>query len=103
MNIGLVLFQEREEKMKDRYGVVNVIIRTSYEKEYQVPYGYDLICYDREEAITECKKFNESEGTNNYIVERIYDDGYACNNKEEIFRINEIEESEGFIFYEKNN
>ena len=78
--------------MKDRYGVVNAIVREKYEKEYQVPYGYDYICYDAETAVAECKKLNE-ENTDLipcHVVERIYDDGYASNNREEVYRSEEF-------------
>lgn len=78
--------------MKDRYGVVNTEMREKYEKEYQVPYGHDYICYDADEAIKECNKLNEEENFMDgmkFIVERIYDDAAVCNNREEIYRSEE--------------
>jgi len=85
--------------MKERYGVVNAVLREKYEKEFQVPFGYDHICYSAEEAIAECKKMNEEENFlngNPFIVERIFDNAYACNNREQIYSYREDD-------YEQNN
>ncbi len=73
-----------------RYGVVNTEMREKYEKEYHVSYGYDFISYRKFEAISSCKKFNDS----NYIVERIYDTLDTKNKKEEIFRSGSFKEGE---------
>lgn len=64
--------------IKDRFGVVDVVTREKYEKEYQLPYGYQFISYDETEAITECRRLKND----SFIVERIH--GMNC--KEEIFR-----------------
>ncbi len=72
--------------MKDdfnvRYGVVNAVERLKYEKLYQVPFGYAFTTFDKDEAITFCKKGKNT----NMIVEKIFDSYDATNNKEEVFR-----------------
>ena len=44
------------EERNVRYGVVNVVDRANYEKQWQVPFGYDFITYNELDAISVCRK-----------------------------------------------
>jgi len=65
-----------------RFGVVNVVDRGKYEKKFQVPFGYDLLTYNKIEAMNHAKKKKDV----NIVVERIFDTISAVNNKEEVYR-----------------
>jgi len=65
-----------------RYGVVDVVGRKEFEKEWQLPYGYSHVTYNEQDAINYCRKLNNA----NFIVEEIYDTVLATNLKEEIYR-----------------
>ena len=69
-------------KKNIRYGVVNSVEREKYEKEYQIAYGYELMTYNKNEAIFYAKGLNNPD----YIVEEIYNTSETNNNKEEIFQ-----------------
>lgn len=70
------------EERNVRYGVVNVVERAKYEKEWQVPFGYNYISYDETDAISVCRKKKGS----NWVVEKIYNTNDDINRKTEIFR-----------------
>ena len=53
-----------------------------YEKMFQIPYGYELTTFDERDAINYAKKQKNP----NVIVEKIFDNTVAVNNKEEIYR-----------------
>lgn len=65
-----------------RYGVVNDVNRNDYEKEWQLPYGYSHLTYDKQEAIAHCRDLKNSD----FIVEEIYDTAFGTNFKNEIYR-----------------
>jgi len=71
-----------EKEVNIRYGVVNVVERARYEKIFHINLGYALITFNEGEAIAFCKKKRNP----NVIVEKIYDNYRAVNNKIEIFR-----------------
>jgi len=50
-----------------RFGVVHDEDRASYEKKWQVPYGYSFISYNQEAAINNCRKRG-----NGWVVEKIF-------------------------------
>jgi hypothetical protein len=78
-----------------RFGVVNIVDRNRYEKTYHLPFGYLLTTFKENEAILHAKKMNN----NNVIVEKIFDNQIAVNNKEEIYRSGKFKEGGN----EKNN
>lgn len=65
-----------------RFGVVNIVDRERYEKKFQVPFGYDLMTYNKVEAMNHAKNKKDD----NIVVERIFDTTTAINNKEEVYR-----------------
>jgi len=69
-----------------RYGVVNSKMREKYEKEYQIPFGYDYMTYIKKEAIAYCKSLKGDPRYEDFIVEEIYNTSISPNNKDEIFR-----------------
>lgn len=81
---------DSNKEVNIRYGVVNTVKRSGYEKEFHVPYGYHFISYRKFEAISNCKNMNDSD----YIVERIFDTFDVQNKKEEIFRSGSFKEGE---------
>jgi hypothetical protein len=68
--------------IKERFGVVNELTRAEYEKEWQIPMGYEFVSFDKEKAITMCKEFKG----HGYIVERITTSAYSQNDKEIVYR-----------------
>lgn len=54
--------------MKERYGVVNDAERIEFEKEFQMPFGYELVTFNYREAETLCKKQGKG-----FVVDRITD------------------------------
>ena len=65
-----------------RYGVVNVVERERYEKQWHVPFGYNYISYDEADAVKVCRR---KKGPN-WIVEKIFHTNEEINRKAEIFR-----------------
>lgn len=65
-----------------RYGVVNVVDRANYEKQWQVPFSYNYISYNEAAAIAVCRK----KKNRNWIVEKIYNTNDDINRKNEVFR-----------------
>jgi hypothetical protein len=65
-----------------RYGVVNVLDRENYEKKFHINFAYDLVTYDKIEAIKHCRAKSNS----NWIVERIFNTKTVNNFREEIYR-----------------
>jgi hypothetical protein len=65
-----------------RYGVVNVVDRTNFEKKFHINCAYELITYDKMEAVKYARALNNSD----YIVERIFNTKTANNFREEIYR-----------------
>jgi hypothetical protein len=65
--------------MKPRYVVINQNERDSFEKEWQLPYGYGFcpIYYDPQEAIEMLEVFVQSNlaDENDWIVEEITEEG----------------------------
>ena len=62
--------------MKPRFAVIDIEERDSFEKEYQIPYGYaaSFVSFDMEEAINYLEdKYDESEVT--MVVEKVDEDG----------------------------
>jgi hypothetical protein len=55
--------------MKTRYGVVNLVERYKYEQEWQLPFPYEFVSWNKVDAINECRK---RFGT---VVEEINDSG----------------------------
>lgn len=77
------------KEVNERFGVVDEEKRAMYEKEFQVPFGYDYITFDREEAIKHCKSLRTpSARSKKIIVERIYNTMEVQNKKEVIYRNN---------------
>lgn len=74
------------KESNERFGVVNVEMRTKYEKCYHIPFGYDYMTFRKQEAIAYCKALKADPRYKNFIVERIFDTPVAANFKEEIFR-----------------
>jgi hypothetical protein len=70
------------EKRKIRYGVVNYVLREEYEKEWHLPFGYEYITYNEQDAINYCRE----QRYDTFIVEMIYDTEKGNNFKEEIYR-----------------
>ena len=71
-----------DKKSNVRYGVVNFVLREKYEKKYHLPYGYEYMTYDEQDAIDYCRRGD----IENFVVEMIYDTHLASNLKEEIYR-----------------
>lgn len=63
------IFLRKERNMKERYGVVDPEERYEYETKWQLPFMYDFISFDENEAIRYCRK---NFGT---VVEKIMDNG----------------------------
>lgn len=55
------------QKKNVRFGVVNEKERIEFEKKWQVQADYNFISYDKEEAVSFCRKKG-----NGYVVEMIY-------------------------------
>jgi hypothetical protein len=71
------------EETNVRYAVVNETDRINYEKQWQLPKGYEFISYDPEKAISICR----GKKGNGWVVEKIFNipDG-VVNYKSIIFR-----------------
>lgn len=65
-----------------RYGVVNDVDRSEFEKEWHLPYGYSYLTYDKQDAIAQCRDLKDSD----FIVEEIYNTAGGTNFKTEIYR-----------------
>ena len=67
--------------IKDRYGVVHEEERNTYEKEWQMNFGYKFVTFNYREAEDICKGFGKG-----YIVEKISTTPNRINERTIIYR-----------------
>ena len=64
--------------MKPKYAIVNEFERDTFEKEWQMPYGYGkcFVSTNPKEAINQLHKYADLHGdTSTFIVEKISEEG----------------------------